>query len=91
MSNKPIIKFKINGLGISEKDYLGLSFGHQIEYSKKIATWMKTAKVGHVSQKRTQYNTAIREFISLNKAEEYYCKFHSSEFWFDDTFEIYWK
>lgn len=87
----PITKFKIPSLGIKDVDYNKLPFGRQLEYRRAIADWIETAQVGYVSQKRKCYQIAINEFIKLYEVKEYYCRFNSSENYFDDTFKIYWK
>lgn len=86
-----IIKFKIPSLKISDKDFNSLSFGRQIEYYHKIAEWKKTAASIHLSQKRQTYTKAIREFIKLYGAKEYFTTFYAGEFVHDDSFEIFYK
>ena len=86
-----IVKFKIPSLGITDTQLAGLPFGRQIEYRKKIEAWKFDAIMGYVSQKRTSYTKAIREFVKLYNVKEYYCSFHASDDYFDDSFEFYWK
>lgn len=87
----PIVKFKIPSLGIKDVDYNKLPFGRQIEYRRAIADWIETAKIDYISQKRKCYQIEINKFIKFNEVKEYYCRFNSSEFNFDDSFKIYWK
>lgn len=89
--DKAIVKFKMPSLGIKDKALAALPFGRQIEYLKKIQEWLKDAKSIHISQKRVSYTKAIKEAIDLYDVKEYYCKFYSGEFYFDDSFEFFYK
>lgn len=86
-----VVLFKINSLGITPSQLKAMPFGRRIEYYSKIKEWQKTAKLNHISQKRTKYKKAINEFIKLNDVKEYYCAFSAGDDYFDDSFEFYWK
>lgn len=78
---------KIDGV---PSDYNSMPFGRQIEFLRKIETFKSIAKQDWISQKRTPYKKAIREFIRLNNVKSYFCKFNADEYCFDDSFEIYY-
>lgn len=85
-----MIKFKIKSLGITDKQYNGLSFGRQLEYNKKIEEFKKSAKSTHISQKRKTHAKAWREFKDLYNVDEYWAKYEDGEFCRDDSFEVFY-
>jgi hypothetical protein len=88
--NEPIVKFRINGV-ISEKEYNGLPFGRRIDAMRQIIAFQEAVKSTWLSQKRQTYQKAIKEFLKLNDATEFYCKFHCSADCKDDTFQIWFR
>lgn len=82
-------KFKLPSLKLTETQFKAMSFGRQIEYIRKIEEWKKSANSTHLSQKRTTYTKAIREFCRFNDVAEYYCSFHNEPTYRDDSFEFW--
>ncbi len=85
-----IKKFKINGLP-KDTDFAALPFGRQIECRLIIENFKYAAKSAHISQKRQSAAKAIRDFLKLTGAKEYYCFYHDSKNYKDDTFCIWYK
>ena len=85
-----ITKFKLPSLKLTETQFKGMPFGRQIEYIRKIEEWKKSAKSTHLSQKRTSYLKAIRDFCRLNDVAEYFCEFHNEPTYWDDSFEFWY-
>jgi hypothetical protein len=87
-SNGRIVGVKIKGV---PDNYNAMSFGRQLDYRHIIAEFQKTAKSGHVGQKRKPHKAALRAFIKLNDVTEYYFITHDSPNYRDDSFEIWYK
>lgn len=85
-----IIKFKIKGLGITDKEYRSMPFGRQIEYRRKIDDFMSRAKSVHISQKRRTHAAAWKEFKGLYEPEEYYASYHDESGYRDDSFQVWY-
>ena len=86
-----MIKFKIAGLGVTDKQFNTMPFGRQIEYARKIEEFKLSAKSTHVSQKRRTHAAAWREFVQLNDVKEYYTSFVDCANARDDVFEVWYK
>lgn len=82
-------KFKIKGFP-KVAEFNAMPFGRQIEWHKKIQEFKAKAKDTHISQKRITNAKAIREFIDLYNVDEYYCEFHDSPDYRDDTFQVWY-
>ena len=83
-----VIKIKIDGI---PKNYLNLSFGRQIEYRFILQSFLDTAKIGHVGQKRISSAKAFRDFCKLHDVKQYYAKFVESPYARDDSYQIWYK
>ena len=83
-------KFKINGLGITDKEFNKLPFGRQVEFHKKIKEFKDRAKSTHVSQKRRSHAAAWREFKELYSPEEYYAEYEDGDSVRDDSFQVFY-
>lgn len=90
MSNKLIRKFKINGCP-TEKEFNSLSFGQQIDHLRKMREFQESSKHTWVSQKRISSTKAVAEAKKLFDAKEYYCQFHDSPDYRDDSFEFWYR
>lgn len=86
-----IRKFKLPFLGIKDNQLAALPWGRQLEHTQKITQWKETAKRTWASQKRQSNSKAIKEVVGSVKAVEWYCEFHDSPNYRDDTFEVYYK
>ncbi|OPZ88436.1 MAG: hypothetical protein BWY73_01664 [candidate division TA06 bacterium ADurb.Bin417] len=84
-------RFKIAGLGISEKQFAALPFGRKVEYFKKFEEFKASAKSTWVSQKRKTSTNAIKEFLDLHKPLSYFCSFQDSGEVRDDTFKVFYN
>lgn len=84
-------KFKINGLGITDKQYDALPFGRQIEYAKKIEAFKASAKSVHISQKRKSHAAAWKEFKELYNPTEWFTTYLDGPTARDDSFEVWYK
>ncbi len=62
-----------------------------LDQQRQLIAFKETAKSTHLSQKRRSYKTAIREFIGLYEATEYYCTFMDGPDAKDDTFQVWYK
>lgn len=86
-----IHEFKINTIGIKDKDFARLPFGRQIEYHQKIKEFCESAKSVHISQKHRTHKAAMKEFRDLYNPTEYYCKYEDSSQCRDDSFQVFYK
>lgn len=84
------IKFKILGLGLTDKAYSKLPFGRQIEYTRKIQTFIASAKSVHISQKSRSHTAAWKEFLELYRPDQYYAKFNDAVDCRDDSFQVFY-
>ena len=84
------IKFKINDLGITDKQYNDLPYGRQIEYRRKFEEFKKRARKVSVSQKRRTHAVAWKEFMKLDKPQEYYTSYYDESSYWDDSFEVWY-
>jgi len=85
-----IFDFKIEGM-ITAKEYNALPFGRQIEYRRKIQEFQATAKSGWVGMKRKKRKAAVKEFLELHDAKQYYYACSDGPNVRDDSFEIWYK
>ena len=85
----PIIKFRIRGLP-TDKEFVALPFGRQIEFRRVMEEFRTNAQMIHISQKRQTYTKAIKEAIDLYDVDQYFCRFHCSDNYKDDTFEFFY-
>lgn len=83
-------KFKINGLGITDKQYDTLPFGRQIEFAKKIEAFKAKAKTVHISQKRKTHAAAWKEFKELYQPVEWFTTYLDGTNARDDSFEVWY-
>ena len=84
-----ILKFRIRGLP-TDKEYVALSFGRQIEFRRKMEEFRTNAQMIHISQKRQTYTKAIKEAIDLYDVDQYFCRFYCNDNYKDDTFEFFY-
>lgn len=87
---KIIRKFKIAGMP-KDTDFAVMAFGRQIEHFKTIEAFKEANKHEYVSKKRVSAAKAIREFLKMTKAKEFYCAYHDGENYSDDSFPIWYK
>ena len=88
-SNTKVTKFKINGLP-KDKDFSQMSFGRQLEHLPAIQAFTANAASIWLSQKRQSYVKAIQEAIRLYDVDQYYCSFHCSLNYRDDSFQFFY-
>lgn len=73
-------------------NYTNMIFGRQLDYRYKIADYMAKSKNIHLSQKKQTYKKAIKEFVDLYKPKNYYIpKINCDEFYYDDSFVVYYQ
>lgn len=84
------VKFKINDLGITDKQYNAMPFGRQIEYRHKIEEFKAKAQSVHISQKRRTHAAAWKEFKGLYEPEEYYTSYYDEPSYRDDSFQVWY-
>ena len=84
-----IIDFKIDGM-ISAKEYNSLPFGRRFEHRRKIQEFQEKAKKNYLGTKRTKLKTALREFLKLYEAKQYYFMTREDTMWKDDSVEIWY-
>lgn len=89
-TTEQVVDFKIDGM-ITAKEYNALPFGRQIEHRRKIQEFQATAKTTWVSQKRKKRKAAIKEFLDLYDAKQYYYTCSDGPNVRDDSFQIWYK
>lgn len=87
---KQLTKFKINDLGVTDKQYADLPFARQLDFHKKIKTFKEGAKTTHVSQKRKTFSKAWKEFIDLYRPAEWFTVVRDDHNYRDDSFEVWY-
>ena len=87
MSN---LHFKINGLGITDKQYNKLILGRQMQYHKKIKDFVSSAKSLHIDVKRRSLSKAFAEFKQLYNVDQYYFLDNSRPSYRSDSVLIYY-
>lgn len=91
IKSSTVYRFRIVGLGVSEKEFAAMPFGCRIEYFKRFEEFKASAKWTWVSQKRKTSAKAIKEFLDLHKPLSYFCSFQDSGEVRDDTFKIFYN
>ncbi len=84
-------RFKIKNFPVTEKQLAGLPFGRQIEHIRNLHVFKENAKRGWLSTKHKSVPVALKEFIDLYGAKEYYFVDKQSDTWHDDSIEIWFK
>ena len=83
-------KFKIVGLGVSDKAYAELPVGRQSDFAMKIAEFKRNAKKAYVSQKRKSNAAAWREFKEAYQPDQYFAQYFDGPAVRDDVFEVFY-
>jgi hypothetical protein len=86
-----IYHFKINGLGITDKEFNALPFGRQIELSKKIREFKLSAKTNHFNAKRISFQKGLKKFLKLYNVSEYFTVNRDGENYKSDSNVIWYK
>ncbi|MFM1755131.1 MAG: hypothetical protein RL621_15 [Bacteroidota bacterium] len=89
--NKNRHHFKIKSLGITEKQFSSMSFGERVNYIRKIQDFQNESKCGYLGTKRKTVKAALKEFIALYGAVEYYFVERQGDSWHDDSIQIWYK
>lgn len=91
VKSSTVYRFKIAGLGITEKEFAALPFGRKAEYFERFEAFKRSAKSAWLSQKRRTSAKAIKEFLDLHKPSNYFCCFQDSSEVRDDTFQVFYS
>lgn len=83
--------FKIKSLGITDKQFAAMSFGERIIYCRKIADFQNESVCSCLNTKRKTVKGALKEFITLYGANEYYFVERQGDSWHDDSIQIWYK
>lgn len=86
MSPKPIKKFKLNNVPDNMEH---LPFGRQIEFLKIIEEFKNNARSTFIDMKRRSAKAAIAEFKKLYQPKQFFCSYHDSQNYRDDSFQVW--
>lgn len=84
------IKIKIDGV---PKDYYEQSFGRQMGHLRAIEDFKSSplTVTCHIVQKRLPSTAAWREFVKLHKPTQYFAKYHDTDNYRDDSYQVWYR
>jgi len=84
--------YAVNIPTLDSNEFLKMPFGRQLDDSRKVGEWKKTAKKAYVGAKGKGTLPSVKKWVKENKPSEFYAKWKmDSSSWKDDSVEIFYK
>ena len=84
--------YAVNIPTLDSNEFLKMPFGRQLDDSRKVGEWKKTAKKAYVGAKGKGTLPSVKKWVKENKPSEFYAKWKmDSSNYKDDSVEIFYK